>query len=213
MLMVLSKVKIALLSLLLCNFFCSAQFTTVTRAGISDENAIAMPPYKPHKQTYTQSKRQITGETRPQNNNQSSCRESPHNPPNLYKVKSLKNHQTSLYTDSTLFSLPLTFPNLIEAIKRYRLRHPRIVLAQAIQETGWLQSNVCRTKNNLFGLTNPHTGEYYEFSHWSESVRAYSTMVQYKYTSGNYYHWLQKIGYAEDPNYVESLRIIVKRYL
>lgn len=98
-------------------------------------------------------------------------------------------------------------------MKRYKIRYPRIVLAQAIQETGWLKSRVCRTKNNLFGLTNPHTGEYYEFGHWSESVRAYSTMVQYKYRRGNYYLWLEDIGYAEDPNYVNSLRRIVARYL
>ena len=31
----------------------------------------------------------------------------------------------------------------------------KIVLAQAILETGWFRSSVCRNKHNLFGLTNP----------------------------------------------------------
>ena len=207
------RVKIVFLSFFLFNFFCSAQFTTVTRSGVLDENGITSELYMSQKQRHKESRRKKSLAVHQENDKTSSSRISPHNPLYLHKVKSLKNHQTTLPTDSALFSLPLTFPNLIKAINCYRIRHPRIVLAQVIQETGWLQSNVCKTKNNLFGLTNPRTGKYYEFSHWSESVRAYSTMVQYKYTSGNYYHWLQKIGYAEDPNYVESLRIIVKRYL
>lgn len=115
--------------------------------------------------------------------------------------------------DSSLLSLPLNFPNLIKALISYKVKHPRIVLAQAIQETGWLRSSVCRTKNNLFGLTNPYTGEYYVFNHWSESVRGYITLVQYKYHGGNYFRWLDDIGYAGDPNYTSSLRKIIRQHL
>ena len=75
----------------------------------------------------------------------------------------------------------LTIPNLVEEIRRNGIKYPKIVLAQAILETGWFKSSVCRNKHNLFGLTNPRTGEYYEFSHWTESVRAYYTKVQYRY--------------------------------
>lgn len=104
----------------------------------------------------------------------------------------------------------LTIPNLYQEIIRNGIRHPKIVLAQAILETGWFRSPLCRNRHNLFGLTNPKTGKYYEFNHWTESVRAYYTKVQYKYTGGNYLLWLHKIGYAEDPRYVIAVTQILK---
>ncbi|WP_418529500.1 glucosaminidase domain-containing protein [Paraprevotella clara] len=107
----------------------------------------------------------------------------------------------------------LTIPNLYAEIIRNGIRHPKIVLAQAILETGWFTSPVCRNKHNLFGLTNPRTGKYFEFGHWTESVRAYYTKVQYKYKDGNYLLWLRDIGYAEDPNYIHSLSRILEQYL
>ena len=109
--------------------------------------------------------------------------------------------------------LPLTYANLCLALRYYHVQHPRIVLAQAILETGWLRSPVCRTKNNLFGLTNPRTGEYYEFEHWSDSVRGYKTLVQYRYKGGNYYDWLDEIGYAEAPDYTTALKKVVAHHL
>ena len=131
---------------------------------------------------------------------------------NSDKSTSLKTgHQNDVKKTS---SLPmLTIPNLYEEIRRNDILYPKIVLAQAILETGWFRSSVCRDKNNLFGLTNPQTGEYYEFDHWTESVRAYYTKVQYKYKGGNYLLWLRDIGYAEDPGYVQSLCRILKEYL
>lgn len=99
----------------------------------------------------------------------------------------------------------LTIPNLYKEIIRNGILYPKIVLAQAILETGWFRSLVCRNKHNLFGLTNPRTGKYYEFNHWTESVRAYYTKVQYKYKGGNYLLWLDEIGYAEDPKYIIQL--------
>ena len=107
----------------------------------------------------------------------------------------------------------LTIPNLYAEIIRNGIRHPKIVLAQAILETGWFTSPVCRNKHNLFGLTNPRTGKYFKFDHWTESVRAYYTKVQYRYKGGNYLLWLRKIGYAEDPRYVRSLSRILEQYL
>ena len=99
----------------------------------------------------------------------------------------------------------LTIPNLYEEIRRHGIQYPKIVLAQAILETGWFRSHACRTKNNLFGLTNPRTGKYFEFDHWTESVRAYYTKVQYRYKGGNYLLWLRKIGYAEDEGYIRAV--------
>lgn len=104
----------------------------------------------------------------------------------------------------------LTIPNLYKEIIRNGILYPKIVLAQAILETGWFRSSVCKNKHNLFGLTNPHTGKYYKFNHWTESVRAYYTKVQYKYKGGNYLLWLEEIGYAEDPRYVREIIQVLK---
>lgn len=109
-------------------------------------------------------------------------------------------------------SLPeLTIPNLLAEIKKNGIKYPKIVLAQAILETGWFKSSVCRNKHNLFGLTNPRTKDYYEFNHWTESVKAYYTKVQYRYKGGNYLLWLDKIGYAEDKTYVRALIKLLKQ--
>lgn len=115
----------------------------------------------------------------------------------------------------------LTIPNLYQEIIRNGIRHPKIVLAQAILETGWFRSPLCRNRHNLFGLTNPKTGKYYEFNHWTESVRAYYTNVQYRYCQKNqtstsdvdYLKWLQQTGYAEAPMYIQSVKEIMKRNL
>ena len=115
----------------------------------------------------------------------------------------------------------LTIPNLYQEIIRNGIRHPKIVLAQAILETGWFRSPLCRNRHNLFGLTNPKTGKYYEFNHWTESVRAYYTKVQYRYgqksrinsSDVDYLKWLRDIGYAEDPRYVRELIKVMQNYL
>lgn len=110
------------------------------------------------------------------------------------------------WLEKTDAGLPeLTIHNLYKEIIRNGILHPKIVLAQAILETGWFRSKACRHRNNLFGLTNPRTGKYYEFGHWTESVRAYYTKVHYRYKKGNYLLWLRDIGYAEDPNYIRSV--------
>lgn len=105
----------------------------------------------------------------------------------------------------------LTIPNLYAEIKKNNIKYPKIVLAQAILETGWFKSSVCRNKNNLFGLTNPRTKTYYEFDHWTESVKAYYSKVQYKYKGGNYLLWLRNIGYAEDKGYIQAIIRVLKQ--
>ena len=135
-------------------------------------------------------------------------KESEGNSQNSDRKASLKREQQKNVDDiiKAENQLPaLTIPNLYKEIIRNGILYPKIVLAQAILETGWFRSSVCRNKHNLFGLTNPRTGKYYEFNHWTESVRAYYTKVQYKYKGGNYLLWLDEIGYAEDPKYIIQL--------
>lgn len=99
-----------------------------------------------------------------------------------------------------------------EACEYFELKHSDIVVAQSILETGHYHSDNCVKHNNLFGLYNSRRKQYYKFDKWWKSVIAYRDMIQYRYKGGDYYEWLQKIGYAEDPNYIIKIRGIVKRY-
>lgn len=119
-----------------------------------------------------------------------------------------QNVDTSVYGAYTS-SPELTAESVLAEILKVGLLHPRVVLAQAVLETGWFRSSVCRNYNNLFGLTNPRTREYYRFDRWQDSVIAYYTKVQYKYKGGNYLRWLRELGYAEDPDYTAKLRVLL----
>jgi len=105
--------------------------------------------------------------------------------------------------------MELNIANLTKALVKYDISHPRIVIAQALLETGYFTSRVCLEYNNLFGLRRKD-GSYYEFNNWEESVKAYKDYVQYKYKSGSYLNFLRALGYAEDPNYVIKVAQIAK---
>ena len=104
----------------------------------------------------------------------------------------------------------LNIENLYAALKRHGIKYPKIVLAQAILETGAFRSRVCRENNNLFGLR--HSKGYYAFEHWEESVIAYRDKVQYKHRDNeNYYSFLRRIGYSTSKDYVRRVREIVNQ--
>lgn len=101
----------------------------------------------------------------------------------------------------------LTIANLYAALKRHGIKYPKIVLAQALLETGNFRSRLCREGNNLFGLR--HSKGYYTFDHWEESVIAYRDWVQYKHRDGeSYYTFLKRIGYASAKDYIYKVRKI-----
>lgn len=102
----------------------------------------------------------------------------------------------------------LSIASLFEALDKYGVAFPKIVVAQALLETGYFTSNVCVNYNNLFGLRRPSDGSYYRFNNWEESVKAYRDYVQYKYRGGDYFRFLNHIGYAEDPTYIYKVRSI-----
>lgn len=102
--------------------------------------------------------------------------------------------------------------DLMKVLEYYGVLHSEIVYAQAVLETGHFRSKVCKEYNNLFGLYNSTTKDYYKFNHWTESVIAYINYIQYRYTPpNNYYKFLERIGYAQDSLYVSKLKNIVKR--
>ncbi len=102
----------------------------------------------------------------------------------------------------------LNINNLYQALDRYGVAFPKIVVAQALLETGYFTSNVCLNYNNLFGLRRPSDGSYYRFANWEESVKAYKDYVQYKYKGGDYFRFLGHIGYAKDPKYLYKVKSI-----
>jgi flagellum-specific peptidoglycan hydrolase FlgJ len=104
----------------------------------------------------------------------------------------------------------LTMLNLLKVIREVGLTNGLIVLAQALLETGYFSSRVCKEYNNLFGLYDSKNREYFRFARWEDSVVAYQRMIQYKYKGGNYFQFLKRIGYAEDPRYLVKLAKVVK---
>lgn len=96
---------------------------------------------------------------------------------------------------------------ILQACAYYGLKHDTIILTQAKLETGNYKSYQCRVNNNLFGLYNNAKMEYYKFNHWSESVEAYKKWIQYRLKDEeDYYFFLSRIGYAEDPDYISKLK-------
>lgn len=96
---------------------------------------------------------------------------------------------------------------LMEALIYYEIEHPEIVYAQAICETGNFTSRGYKDKNNLFGIMKGT--KLRSFNHWTESIIFYKARIQNRYKSGDYYIFLEKIGYAEDIHYTKKLKQIV----
>ncbi len=105
----------------------------------------------------------------------------------------------------------LTIPNLYTEIKKNGILYPKVVLAQAILETGWFTSPLCRDRHNLFGLTNPRTGKYYEFAHWSESSRLlYQGAVQVQTRRWELSALVKKDWVFEAPDYIPAVISVLK---
>lgn len=191
----------------------SAQFYTITR----DSEIL---PTERRKESYNRATKDVTEEKKNKMmvkdtlivgpDNQKKLENNSRNSDRKASLKTELQKKADDITKSENNPPELTIPNLYKEIIRNGILYPKIVLAQAILETGWFRSSVCRNKHNLFGLTNPRTGKYYEFNHWTESVRAYYTKVQYKYKGGNYLLWLDEIGYAENPMYKKAIYCILK---
>lgn len=100
----------------------------------------------------------------------------------------------------------------IEQVKaelhRQGIPHANIVLAQARLETGNFTSRRCKVDHNLFGIK--HDGKYAEYRHWRESVKDYKKFISSRYKGGNYFVFLERIGYASDKRYTRKLQNIIR---
>lgn len=100
-----------------------------------------------------------------------------------------------------------TDKTVLSELKRQNVSHPHIVLAQAKLESGNYTSSVYKNNNNLFGLMKGD--KYHHFNHWKQSITFYKEHIQNRYKGGNYYAFLNDIGYAKDPSYTDKLKEIV----
>jgi len=115
-----------------------------------------------------------------------------------------------------LFSLLLVLSSVIcysqtteevwQEILKDSIKHPDIVMRQAILETGWFKSSACRNNHNLFGFQNGKM----KFKTWQESVAYYKRWQDkyYKNDSEDYYNFLIRIHYATGEAYVKCLKAI-----
>ena len=99
----------------------------------------------------------------------------------------------------------LNLTNLMVVFDEVGLSNQLFVMAQALLETGHFSSRVCKEYNNLFGLYDSKSRDYFRFARWEDSVIGYKKMIQYKYKGGNYLNFLKRIGYAEDPRYISKI--------
>ena len=112
---------------------------------------------------------------------------------------------------------------LKEYIIQLNIKFPHIVLAQSELESQHYTSPIFKENHNLYGMkqarirptTNLGTNRGHAiYNNWRESVVDYAmysaTYLNDIKTEEQYYQYLQSY-YAEDPNYVPKLRLIVKQ--
>lgn len=97
---------------------------------------------------------------------------------------------------------------MLRACEYYGIKHPRIVTAQAILESGNFESKLFKEYNNPFGLYNSKKKDYFKFKHWTDAVAAYISMVEHRYAGGDYYRFLEELPYAGDKRYIYKIKAI-----
>ncbi len=95
------------------------------------------------------------------------------------------------------------------------VQHSEIVLKQSIWETGWFGCRRCSLSyNNLFGfrlkkyISDSNPKGYIPFDNWRQCILYYKTWQSTYYKGGDYYKFLDKIGFAEDKNYTKNIKSI-----
>lgn len=97
-----------------------------------------------------------------------------------------------------------TIEQVRQELKRQGVPHYEIVLAQARHETGNFKSRLCKVNKNLFGIKRGD--RYASFDHWSKSIAYYKAKISSRFDGGDYYAFLKRIGYAQDPQYIAKLK-------
>ena len=122
-------------------------------------------------------------------------------------IDSLKNELDSLHD--------LSWEAIDYWLGYYNVKHRDVVKRQIRLESANLTSVICRENHNLFGMKQPrvrpttalgtrHGHAYYASYH--ASIKDYALWQQNMYDGGDYYAFLQEIGYATAPNYIQTLK-------
>lgn len=116
------------------------------------------------------------------------------------------------YATVPITKLELNKENFFLVCEIYEVQFPEIVYAQARLESANFKSKLFETKNNFLGLYNSKVKDFYEFGHWTECIRGYKDLLQFKYTGDeqieNYYQFLIDLPYAMDPQYITKVKKI-----
>lgn len=126
--------------------------------------------------------------------------------------------------DENLYKL--NWDNVCYWIDKFKIKNPDIVKAQILLETNYLQSNICLYNRNLFGMKyfesirkgtvaiGSKSGHAY-YTSYVESIYDYKLWQEryFKFSEDDYFQFLKRIGYAEDPNYINKLKWIMKHKL
>lgn len=124
---------------------------------------------------------------------------------NTIKIEVVKD-SAKVISKNVKVAKALNEANLREELHKHSIPHANIVLAQAKLESGNFKSDLVKTHQNIFGLKKGN--KYRKYSHWTECVADYKSCISNRYTGGDYYIFLNKIGYASHPNYTKLLKDI-----
>lgn len=91
--------------------------------------------------------------------------------------------------------------DLHSLLVKHNVKHKDIVLKQAKIETGYGKTNKVY---NLFGFM--YKGKLIKYSSYEECVIAYKKWQDKKYKGGDYYSFLNKVGYSTNPKYTTALK-------
>jgi hypothetical protein len=103
--------------------------------------------------------------------------------------------------------------DMYDAIKDAGIKHPEFVMAQCIQETGWLNCKRCCLRyHNLFGFyINGNKCKKFESD--KECIKYYKDWQKKrydkwrkKYPKADYYHFLKYVKYATGDKYTNELK-------
>jgi flagellum-specific peptidoglycan hydrolase FlgJ len=137
---------------------------------------------------------------------------------NLEIELSKKNYQIKHLKDSINNILSFSPENLRNFLQFYDIKHKDVVFNQALLETGNFSSNLFLQNNNLFGMKNPYmrpttsigeNNNHAVYRHYIGSIKDYKLYQDWFYNSksyNNYFDFLLRRNYAEDPFYISKLK-------
>lgn len=122
-----------------------------------------------------------------------------------------------------LFAIVPTKEQVWNKINELGIKHPKVVFAQAVHESGTFKSPLARKCNNLFGMRVPNKRPtlaqkgcnykkfFAKYISWEQSIEDYKLYQDYMLRkkgnmSDNAYLLYISKRYAADPNYVERIK-------